>query len=297
MVMNDLFVSTRKFKTGGFSYPVDRGRAFDLRLSENTLGLLDMPVFHHQEAERNGAIPLLVLSPTIINEGRRLLISPMGLSFLTVSENAHLTNRNDNYDGIEYSRFFSKQQADSLNFITALRMSSTFPYITPLISLPSEPRIELIDAGARDNDGLMLTLRFLHTFKDWIADNTSGVTIVQLLAARPIEPEIRALPVATRLDAIVKPIGGMFSSFASLQLFTRAEMLKYAEDWMNFPMDIVQFDLLTRRNEISLSWHLTEREKVQIYQAIRSNRLQDEYEKVLREITSKAPNAPSNSSK
>lgn len=283
MVVNDLFIPLKSYKAGGFTYPVDRGYAFDRKFNENTDQILNKPVFAYRELEKNGTIPLLILAPTMINEGRRLIISPMGLSFLTHVKNKYLQNRNDNYDGIEFSRFFRNQQPDSLSFVAALRMSSTFPYIAPLISLPSEPRIEVIDAGARDNDGLLLTVRFLHAFNDWLAENTSGVTVVQFLAARPIEPEIKPLPAATRFDAIVKPVGGMFSSFASLQLFSRAEILTYTQDWAKFDMDLIQLDLLTQSNEISLSWHLTEREKVQIRKSIHSERLKKEFAKVLRD--------------
>lgn len=284
LVMNDFFITTRKHKAGGFTYPFDRGTAFDLRLSQNLNDVLSKPIFAYRDYEQSGKIPLLILAPTIINEGRRLIMSPMGTSFLTRANNHLIESRTNEIDGIEFSRFFKNQQADSLKFITALRMSSTFPYITPLISLPSNPKIEVIDAGARDNDGLLLTLRLLYAVNDWVEENTSGVTIVQLMAARPLEPEIRQAPVSSRFKVMIKPIGGMFSSFGSLQLFSRAEMLTYAQEWMNFDMEIIQFDLLTRKNEISLSWHLTDKEKIQIYNSIRQPRFNEAYKKVSKAI-------------
>ncbi len=278
MAVNDLFFSLKSYKRGGFVYRRDRGYAFDRKFNENTMNLLNKSVFAYREQEQKGEIPLLILNPMLINQGRRLIISPMGMSFLCKHEKLFKTRQSDYYDGVEFSRFFSSRQADSLSFVTALRMSSTFPYITPLVSLPSNPPMEVIDAGARDNDGLLLTIRFLHTFKDWISENTSGVLIVQSLANRPVESAILNNSSETRFDALVKPVGGIVESFSNLQGFTRAEILSYAYEWMDFKMDIVQFDLLTKKNEISLSWHLTNREKNEIYKAVSAKRLQDNYD-------------------
>ncbi len=150
--------------------------------------------------------------------------------------------------------------------------------------MPSNPKLEAVDAGARDNDGLLLTIRFLHTFKDWIAENTSGVVIVQALAARPLYAEIKANPYNTTIESLLKPVGAMVNSFGTVQGFTRAEILSYADEWVDFPLQLVQFDLLSNGTEISLSWHLTEREKENIYKAVRAKRLQKEYETLLRNL-------------
>lgn len=284
LALNDLFIPLSTYKKGGYKYRVNRGTAWDLRFNDNTDFILEKPFIAYRALEQSAQIPLIVLAPSIINNGQRLVISPMGLSFLTRHKNKYQARSTDLYDGVEYARFFKDRQGDSLSFVTALRLSATFPYITPMVSLPSEPKLEAVDAGARDNDGLLLTVRFLHIFKDWIAENTSGVVIVQVLAARPLLAEIKANPYGTTLEGLVKPVGAMVNSFGTLQGFTRAEILSYASEWVDFPMDLVQFDLLTKGTEISLSWHLTEREKQNIYNAVRSERLKVEYEKLLKDL-------------
>lgn len=273
MAVNDFFIPLQKIKASGFSYRFDRGMAWDKRFNLNTEFILNKPIVHYAEQESKGAVPLLILTPTIINRGQRLLISPMGLSFLSKHEVAFQTRRTDVYDGVEFRRFFADRQADSLSFVTALRMSSTFPYIAPVVALPTEPPMEVLDAGARDNDGFLLTIRFLHTFKDWIAHNTSGVVIVQTLASRPVDEAIKPNPYTTRVENLVKPFGAMVQNFSTLQGFARAEILNYAGEWVNFPLDVVHIDLLRTSDEVSLSWHLTEREKNFIYQTLRSERL------------------------
>lgn len=274
LAVNDLFVNFKKERKAGQKYTFDRGMAWDNRFNQNTDGLLDLPVNHYRKPEQAGQIPLLILSPTIINRGQRLLISPMGLSFLSRYQPEYQIRKTDLYDGVEFSRFFADKQADSLSFITALRMSSTFPYIAPVVSLPTNPPMEVLDAGARDNDGLLLTIRFLHIFKNWIAENTSGVIILQTLASRPVEEEIKPNPYNTKIENLIKPVGAMVQNFATLQGFARAEMLNYANDWVDFPIEVVQLDLLQSKDEISLSWHLTEYEKALVYQTVRSPRLE-----------------------
>jgi len=281
LAVNDLFIPLRSLKKGGFKYRFSRGNAWDFRFNQNTDFILEKPFIAYRDLEKSGQIPLMVLAPSIINNGQRLIISPVGLSFLTHYRNDYQNRSTDLYDGVEYARFFKSRQGDSLSFVTALRLSATFPYITPMVTLPTEPSMEAVDAGARDNDGLLLTIRFLHNFKDWIAENTSGVVIVQSLAARPLEAEIKQNPYKTFVQSLVKPVGAMVKSFGTMQGFTRAEILNYADDWVDFPLEVVQFDLLTKDNEISLSWHLTEKEKLNIYKAVRSERFDDEYEKLI----------------
>jgi hypothetical protein len=281
MAVNDFFLPIKTFKKAGYRYSLDRGVAWDNRLNLNTNNILNKSVMSYRNEESAGKIPLLVLSPTIINRAQRLLFSPMGLSFLSIYRPEYQTRKTDLYDGVEYGRFFADRQADSMSFTTALRMSSTFPYITPVVGLPTEPQMEVLDAGARDNDGLLLTLRFMHEFKDWIAANTCGVLVIQTLASRPIDELIKPTDYNTRFESLVKPLGAMVQSFGTLQGFARAEMLTYAGDWMNFPFKVIQLDLLQHSDEVSLSWHLTEREKMFIYQTIRGERLAPKFDAII----------------
>jgi hypothetical protein len=73
-------------------------------------------------------------------------------------------------------------------------MSATFPYITPTVTLPSYPEMEIMDAGLADNFGFTDAIKFLHVFKDWIAENTSGVILVSIRDSKKeleIEKKIR----------------------------------------------------------------------------------------------------------
>ena len=58
-------------------------------------------------------------------------------------------------------------------------MNATFPYVLPTVWLPTNPVIDVMDAGLRDNYGQESALRFIAVFKDWLQANTSKVVLIQ----------------------------------------------------------------------------------------------------------------------
>jgi len=72
----------------------------------------------------------------------------------------------------------------------------------------------------------------------------------------------------------------VISSFSNLQGFKYSEDLKTAESWMTFPMDIYSLELLSKDADISLSWHLTNREKDRIYKKVRSAPIEKDIEAI-----------------
>lgn len=285
LVSNDLFWSFKRFKDAGSEYRYDRGWAFERQLQHNTGDVFPARWRDYRDEEREANIPWMILSPTVINEGRRLLISNIGVSYLARSTNPYSDVNALEIDGVEFYRFFEAQRGDSLRTTSALRMSATFPYITPLASMPAVPKMEVIDAGARDNNGFELSLRMVYEFRDWISKNTSGVIFVQLLANDPPSEEISGSPYKTRFDDLIKPIGGVVNSFANLQGFSESGQLHVAQSWLDFPIEVIPFQLMSDDDqEIALSWHLTEREKRFIYEGSQTNRIQQQIEQLQRHL-------------
>jgi hypothetical protein len=265
LIVSDLFINFDHWKDGDRSYRKDRGFAFEYKFSENTGGILDKRMRDYSLAERNAEIPMTLISPTLINEGRRLLISPLPISYLSVFQTAPKDREPQHYDGIEFSRMFADQDAGNLRFLTALRMSATFPYITPLVKLPSTPPIQLMDSGVRDNTGYEISLRFLHFFKDWIQENTSGVIFLQINSDRVQNMPIEQNEQFSQLESALQPVSGAYESFMNMQLFTQAQLRQITADWFKKPVDFVDFSLLQEsQTDLSLSWHLTSKEKDQI---------------------------------
>lgn len=280
LAVNDLFFRLKKVDFGPYTYPADRGYTFDRRLNENTMGLLDRKFSEYKDLEYSSEMPQMVLAPTIVGDGRKLLMSPQGVSYLSFNRPYPGIGREKEHSAVEFSRLFADQDADNLSFLTALRMSASFPYITPLINMPSNPGLELIDAGVRDNEGFEHSLRYVFAFKKWIEENTSGVIIVQIKANRANEIPIKEERV-TKLDKLTLPIGGVLKSFHNLQIYNKSLLMELSREELKLPMDVVRFSLINDDKDVSLSWHLTNVEKQSILSTFQNKANQESLEALL----------------
>ena len=271
MVTNDMIIRTQRFKYNGKSYTKDRGYAFEKKIIENTEGVFDKKLIEYKKSEENSDIPLMILSPTITNDGRRLFISPQPISFLCqTAPKENVNNYSFINDGVEFSRFFSDHDADSLKFTSALRMSASFPYIMPAISMPSNPQIHLLDAGIRDNTGLSTTMRYLFTFRNWINTNTSGVIIIQM-RDKIKKSKMKKNAHNTIAQNLSTPLGTFYGNWENIQNYDHDELILYSSQWFSGKIDVINFELTNQEKAyISLSWHLTNKEKQQIKNAINS---------------------------
>ena len=211
----------------------------------------------------------MIFSPTVANDGRKLFISSQPISYLCqnyFTSNVHVEPL---FDGIEYSRFFDQQGAQNTRFSSVLRMSATFPYISPIVSLPSEPRIEVLDAGMRDNFGLETSLKYLYTFRNWITSNTSGVIIIQIRDKKKEAP-IDENPTRDIFQNALLPLGLLYSNLFNIEDLNQNQMLQYASLWFDQKVDIINFVMKRDKvDNISLSWHLTNKEKSHILESIK----------------------------
>ncbi len=283
MIVSDFLFQFGQFKYGGQRYFKDRGYAFEQQLNQNTGNVLDKPLIAYRNPEREAQIPLLILSPTIINDGRKLYISPQPISYLNAALPDSLETGFPKLKGVEFRRLFREQGADSLRFLSALRMNATFPYITPTVSLPSEPVMEIMDAGLADNYGVSDAMRFLYVFREWISQHTSGVILLSIRDS-PKETPIEANKTQSLLDKIVTPVGSLYSNWSHWQDIQNDNSVQYAKEWLDVPLlradliytahryapDSVTISSPQNRKpaRASLSWRLTEREKSSIRQAI-----------------------------
>lgn len=267
---NDIFIRFRKHSVNGRSYTIDRGYGFEQQLNENTNGILDKSLGHFLPYEKNGSIPTMIFSPTIVNDGRRMLISSQNLSFLQSQNHAERAGT-PMYENVDFNSFFGQQAIEDVRFTSVLRSSATFPFVMPMMTMPTKPEILLMDAGIRDNYGTKNTLIFLDELSDWISKNTSGVVLIQIRDTKKVmqNEEIDPVSLASKISL---PFGNMYKNFPRVQTFDQEEMLHYAGGQFPFRMDVFTFNLMENRKErIALSWHLTQREKSKINDALRTN--------------------------
>ncbi|MEQ8359522.1 MAG: patatin-like phospholipase family protein [Cytophagales bacterium] len=294
---NGIFVGLTKFEYAGREYVKDRAFTFEQELDEITNHLMDRTLASYREPEFNAVIPMMVLTPIITNDGRKLNISPQPVSYLNAEVLSDLTYDDNKIGGVDFRRLFKAHQSDSLRFLSALRMSATFPYITPNTTLPTQPSIQIMDAGVSDNFGLSTTVRFLFAFKEWIAQNTSGVILLSIRDS----PKLGSIPPQqsqTIIDNITQPISNVYNNLENFQDINNDALIGQASAWLNCPMDRIelqyQYDesyvpILQKMDSIrqnnaraSLSWRLTGREKQSVMNNIHSQRNRKELDKLIR---------------
>jgi hypothetical protein len=270
LATNDFFVPWLKFNFSHTQHHLDRGYYFEQTLVKNTEGLLGRKLADYKLPEARAEMPMMMLTPAIIADGRRLLISPQGTSYMTQQSSAFRDSVLGDIDAIEFRRFFAAQNADNLQFTSALRMNATYPYILPNVHLPSLPTMEVMDAGMVDNSGLNSAARFMDVFRDWIAANTSGVVIVQIL-----DSGLRDTPLIGKPEGVIarfiNPLTTLGTLSLDVQNYHDNNMLNYLqESFGKGHIDVVRFVYKSKREQdrASLSFHLSRREYEDVVSAI-----------------------------
>ncbi len=137
--------------------PPDRGDAIQEAWLASTRGVFGQTVRSLREGETAGWRPSLILSPMIVEDGRRLLISNLDLD--AVATQATRVQGPLGRGALEFARLFT--DAAALKLGTAARMSATFPYVMPAVELPTAPPLRMVDAGYYNKHGVSLAAAWL----------------------------------------------------------------------------------------------------------------------------------------
>ena len=174
-------------------------------------------------------------------------------------------------DAIDFCSFFRRQDPYNLRVLSAMRINATFPYVLPNVWLPTEPVIDVMDAGIRDNFGQEMSIRFLNVFNDWIAENTAGVVFIQIRDRKNSDWESNIQN--TGITGIfTKPITVIQLNWMKMQDYYQEEILSYADDRFDFPFEKCSFIYVpAKKNQAAaLNFHLTTKEKIDISDALQS---------------------------
>ncbi len=261
---NDIFIRYQKCHFNGMSYTKDRGFAFEQQLHDNTDDLMNHTLEYYKPLEEKAMIPTMVFTPTIINDGRRLYMGAQSLRFLTYE------SVSSGCENVEYYSLLDNQKAGKIEFSSVLRANATFPFVMPMVSLPTTPQVQLMDAGIRDNYGGKAAHEFIKVMADWIQENTSGVVIVQIRDTKKImnDDQIRQLSFS---DKLTMPFGNIYKNFPRVQDYNQEELYESLLDEAHFPIDVICFNLRENWSDrISLSWHLTKEERLKVENALGS---------------------------
>ena len=264
-VARDLISPSLKFEVGPYVYVKDRAYSFESKLDQNTHGFLNKQLKDYKEDERNANIPLIFYNSVVSRDSRKMIISTQPIRFMMRSRIDSLSVPPMDPDAIDFTSFFQKQDPYNLRILTALRMNATFPIVLPNVWLPSDPVIDVMDAGLRDNYGQETALRFLEFFKDWLKQNTRGVLIIQL-RDRPSGGWDYPYVTENIGDHITKPFLMLQHNWFKTMEYFQNDLLSYYTQHAEHPVTKIIFQYATERKEdkAALNFHLTQREKKNI---------------------------------
>jgi len=262
MSFSDWFIRFDKFKYNKHLYYIDRAFMFENALNINIKGVFDKSIISYRQPEQNAIIPMMILNPSIMNTGSRLIISPLNQSYLVKSEYL------DSLKNIEFRYTYKAFEADSLRFLTALRMQASFPYVSPPVHLPGYPTIRVFDAALNDNYGYLTAYNFIMEFSDWINQNTSGVILLNI-----DELEQHRKMYYSKdgyVSRMFSPFKTLFGNWSDIQLSNNLQVLSSVKKVLNNKFYFIDLKLNSKGKKISLSWELTNNEKQIIINSISS---------------------------
>jgi hypothetical protein len=288
---------------------------------------LDVTFAELREDERTGRRPSLVFTPMMIEDGRRLLVSNLDLRWVISNDGyaipsgpppgegtpaspgkarAEQYGVNHSIEALELFRLFPPAQ-EKLTVATAVRMSASFSYFSPAVSLPTSPRRRVVDAGYYDNYGVSLTAAWLlsEENQEWIKSK-SGRRILFIQIRDGVTEEKRQLRKAQvdKSDSVTRsgeemtsPIEAMsnarvsscsFRNDGQLKLLAQTEKLRdqlsaavsrQGDPGLTYdtvPFMVANFEC---EAEASLSWYLSKREQSDIAGA--AKKIDDKIDRII----------------
>jgi hypothetical protein len=280
MIDRDIFAPAQKFSVESYRYVKDRAYSFEEKLNDNTGGVLKKQLKDYVEDEHAANIPLIIFNSVITRDGRKMMLSSQPISFM-MKPAMFATDTTVSADAVDFAAFFAKQNPYNVRVLTALRMNATFPYVLPNVWLPTNPVIDVMDAGLRDNYGQETTLRFIDHFRDWIKQNTSGVIILQL-RDRPLDNWQQPFEGGTVTDIVVKPATMLQSNWYKLQGYFQNDQYSYFAAG-DSSMHRVTFMYVPEKEEMgaALNFHLTAREKIGVISSFHNSFNQESLKNLL----------------
>jgi hypothetical protein len=280
-IARDLFAPEQKFSVGPYSYLRDRGYSFELALNGNTKGVLDKRLKDYVADESEARIPLMFYHTVITRDGKMMVISTQNLRFMMHPPNDSV-HTGITADAVDFTSFFAKQDPYNLRLLSILRMNATFPVVLPNVWMPSNPVIDVMDGGLRDNYGVENSLRFLGHMKDWIKENTRGVLIVQIRDRmdggweNPYESD-------NMTGNAVKPFFLLQNNWYKMMDYFQTDMATYFMSNSDYPIHKATFQYIPNKeeNKAALNFHLSKREKRDIEASLGSRHNMEQFRKVM----------------
>lgn len=257
----DVISPFNKISIAGYSYTRDRGYAMEQELVTTTDGLLDKNLKYFGPREASGQIPQVLINSTIINDGRKLMMGNLPIAYLTQPEYS-LNDPRPPIDAVDFGAFFAGKDPTNMRLTSALRMNATFPYVLPVVRLPSRPYMNIMDAGLRDNFGIEVASRYLYVMRNWINKNVKKTIFLEIRDSREYDVSAPSSE-ATFGNMVTDPFFVIQQKWEVFQSYKHSFLKDYTPYFMQGKLHYITLCYVPKENKTSaaLNFHLTSKEK------------------------------------
>jgi len=278
-VVNDIFFPFQRYQVGEHYYIKDRAYAFEHKFNRLTNFSLNKPLMSYNAAEKSADIPMMMMAATIMNDKRRMLFAAQPVNYLMrMPTNKKIETSEIN--AVDFNALFKEHDGDGLLTTTAIRMNGSFPLIFPSVFLPTEPVTEIMDAGLLDNNGFEITYRFLYCLKDWLLQNVNEIIVLDIRSYPKIDP-IGDHKVKRLLQKASTPFS-VYDKWGVIQDYGHDNLAALTNEVLNDKIRVIILDYQPSKDDakVSMSLHLTEKEKQAIKTSLNLPVIQNKFEKV-----------------
>ncbi len=264
-VTRDMLGPVQKFTLNNKDYIKDRGYAFERQLNRNTHGIMDKQLKDYSSWEQQAKTPLIIFNPVVSKDCKKMIICSQPLRFLMKPLADTNAIGSIEPDAIDFNSFFAAQKSNDIKLLTAMRMNATFPYVLPNVWLPTNPIIDVVDAGISDNYGQETSLRLIESFKDWLQENTANVILIEIRDA-PDDNWNNTIDNGNILGFITAPLSLLQNNWFNIQDYHQHDQLEHFSNYYgnHFKKICFQYGNKVNTKPAGLSFHLTNAEKNQI---------------------------------
>jgi hypothetical protein len=210
----------------------------------------------------------MFFNSTVSSDGRKMILSTQPVSFMMRNWPDSASGVPGDPDALDFAAFFRRQDPMNIRMLSAMRINATFPYVLPNVWLPSQPVVDVMDAGIRDNYGQETALRFLQVFNEWLTSNTSGVVLLQVRDRK--QGDWDDAPQNGLNGLLAKPLTVIQLNWMKIQDYYHEELVSMANERFTFPFEKISFTYVPvqKARGAALNFHLTNLEKKDIQESL-----------------------------
>lgn len=164
----------------------DRGYAIEDDWKVNMKHKSNYRLSNWREQILQGQIPIPVFNATLVEDGKRYLISPM--TFLKNIQDA------DTKKAFDFNTLFNSESSIyDLNVTTAARLSASFPYVSPISRNDGNFKFNyhVTDGGYFDNSGMFTVIEWINEHSEMLVTDLRIKQIILIqINASPDEPKL-----------------------------------------------------------------------------------------------------------